>query len=152
MKKKDIGLGIASIVLGIAAFLGSSTFPTGTSADTLGAAFFPRLVAVIVMILGASIIVGVLREKEDEKAAGERAASKSISYWRVTAIIALLFIYYFALTNIGYISSTFVLIMAGAYILNYKNIKVTLAVSACISVGLYLLFTKVFYIRFPGIF
>ncbi len=152
MNNKDIGLGIASIALGIAAYLASSTFPTGTSADTLGAAFFPRLVAVIVMILGASIIIGALRKKEDEKAAGKKAASRSNSYGRVAAIIALLFVYYFALTNIGYISSTFLLITVGAYILNYKNIKVILVTSAFISAGLYLLFTKVFYIRFPGIF
>lgn len=152
MKKKDMILGIASIVLGVAAYLGSSRFPTGTSADTLGAAFFPRLVAVIVMVLGASIIIGALRKKEDEKAAGKKAASKPVSHRRVIAIIALLFVYYFALLNIGYISSTFMLIMVGAYILNYKNIKVTLIVSSCISIGLYLLFTKVFYIRFPGIF
>ena len=152
MKKKEIGVGVISILTGIIAYLGSSTFPTGASADTLGAAFFPRLVAVIIIILGASIIIGALPKKEDEKAAQEKTTSKSISYGKVMAIIGMLFGYYFLLTNIGYIFSTFLMIAVGAYILNYKNMKVTLIVSACISTTLYLVFTKVFYIRFPGIF
>jgi hypothetical protein len=138
--KKDMWLGIFSILLGCVVIAATQSMPAA-------AAYFPRFISVLTIIIGAVIAGKDFLTKSESEKKGEKK-----SYRRVIAIVALMVAYYFALWFIGYTISTFLLITAGAMILGYNKWIVTLITAFTVSISLYLIFTNVFNIRFPGVF
>lgn len=148
MQKKDIGLGIVSIVFGIWVFVVAAGLKSGPD-------FWPKLVAIGIIILGAIILVMALlnlRKMGSEPAKTEKKPKVKPQYFKVVAVIAVLVVYYFAFQFIGYTIPTFLLIAVTSYILGYRKWKVMIPTSLIVSVCLYLAFTKLFAINFPGVF
>lgn len=148
VQKKDIGLGIVSIVFGIWVFAVASGLKSGPD-------FWPKLVAIGIIILGAIILVMALihlkKGGESEKKEEKKPKAKP-QYLKVLAVIIVLVIYYFAFQYIGYTIPTFLLIAVTSYILGYRNWKVMIPSSLIVSVCLYLAFSQLFGINFPGVF
>lgn len=152
--KKDIGVGVVSIAIG-------AWVVFYTQSLRAGPAFFPRLAGIILMLVGA-ILAGIsimklmkTKEKvltEEEKAAEKDAWKKQAPSWRVFAVFGCLIAYYILIEYVGYTLPTFLTICAVAIILGYRKWKVLVPTSLLVSVGLYLAFTMVFDIKFPGFF
>lgn len=108
MKKENIILGIMFISLALFAIYETTNFqknPYGLSIDSLGAAFFPKLVSVLIILLSALLIVGELKKKNKKE-------SSSFLDSKITfplLIGALVFIYSFLIRFLGYIISTIIL-------------------------------------------
>lgn len=147
MQKKDIGLGAVSTLFGAWVFYSA----TGMKA---GAAFWPKVVGGGIILLGAIILVLALLDikKQDSKVQERKKPKEKPKYGAVAAITAVLFAYYFVFQYVGYTIPTALLIGGSAFLLGYRNLKVLIPTSLAISVGLYLSFSQLFGIRFPGLF
>ena len=143
MGKKDCGLGIGAIVLGIAAFVYFQGLPGAAGS-------YPKLVSAAIVILGILILVGSFKAaKQEEPAQKEK---KNISYKTVALIVVYLFAYYFLFQYVGYVIPTFLMMLATSVTLGYRNWKVLIPTDLLISIGLYLAFTQLFHVRFMGLF
>ena len=145
MQKKDIGLGAVSMALGVVIWFMAMKLKAG-------AAFWPEIVAGAIIVLGAIILVKAILETRKKKPEDDKKGKAQIQYLQVIEIVAALLIYYFAFQYIGYTIPTFLLICVSSYILGYRNWKVMIIASLLVSVGLYVVFTYLFGIHFPGVF
>ena len=145
--KKDMGLGVAAIAFGVWMFVSAMKLKSGPD-------FWPKIVAGGIILLGVLIFamgfINLQKEKKEEKAPAKEKAKPQ--YLSVAAVMAVLVVYYFAFQTIGYTIPTFLMIGATAYILGYRKWKVLIPTSLIVSIALYLAFTKLFGIRFPGMF
>ncbi len=144
--KKDMGLGVAAIAFGAWMFAEAMQLKSGPD-------FWPKVVAAGIILLGALIFVmGLMGLRKAPAAKGPAKEKAKPQYIHVAAVMVVLVAYYFAFQTIGYTIPTFLMIGATAYILGYRNWKVLLPTSLLTSIALYLVFTKLFGIRFPGAF
>lgn len=143
MGKKDCGLGIGAIVLGIAAFVYFQGLPGAAGS-------YPKLVSAVIVILGILIVAGSFRTAKKEEQ--EQKEKKNISYKTVALIVVYLFAYYFLFQYVGYVIPTFLMMLATSVTLGYRNWKVLIPTDLLISIGLYLAFTQLFHVRFMGLF
>ena len=139
MEKKDLGLGIGAVVLGMATLVYFLGLPGN-------AGYYPKLISIAIIILGLVIALKTVSAKE------EKPGGKTIAYPAVMLIIAYLAVYYFAFHKLSYTISTFLLVMATSVTLGYRKWKILVPVAALIAVGLYLAFTQVFHVRFMAMF
>ena len=143
MGKKDCGLGIGAIGLGIAVFVYFQGLPGAAGS-------YPKLVSAAIVILGILILAGSFKAaKQEEPAQKEK---KNISYKTVALIVVYLFAYYFLFQYVGYVIPTFLMMLATSVTLGYRNWKVLIPTDLLISIGLYLAFTQLFHVRFMGLF
>lgn len=143
MGKKDCGLGIGAIVLGIAAFVYFQGLPGAAGS-------YPKLVSAAIVILGILILAGSF--KAVPKKEPEQQDKKKISYKSVALIVVYLFAYYFLFQYVGYVIPTFLMMLATSVTLGYRNWKVLIPTDLLVSIGLYLAFTQLFHVRFMGLF
>ena len=143
MGKKDCGLGVGAIVLGIAAFVYFQGLPGAAGS-------YPKLVSAVIVILGILIVAGSFRTAKKEEQ--EQKEKKNISYKTVALIVVYLFAYYFLFQYVGYVIPTFLMMLATSVTLGYRNWKVLIPTDLLISIGLYLAFTQLFHVRFMGLF
>jgi cobalamin synthase len=150
MGKLDFGLGLGSMALGIILYFYFDSLPSDS-------AFYPKIICYAIILLGAIItITGRLRMKV-EKGQGDGKTESSgqkdpKSYRTVLLVVLYLFAYYFLFQVVGYTIPMFLLIVGTVYTLGYRKWKVLLPVALGVSAGLYLVFTQVFRIKFPGAF
>ncbi|QAT48928.1 tripartite tricarboxylate transporter TctB family protein [Caproiciproducens sp. NJN-50] len=153
LKKKDSVLGLFCVLLGIIVFAGSLSLSSG-------AAFFPKITAAVIAVLGVLIFADALKEGEVQPAAAEAKVpgvkeekkAAAPEYKKVALILGLLFAYCAALQWVGYIIPTILFVLACSFTLNYRKVKVILIAAACLSIGLYFMFSMGFNVRFPGLF
>lgn len=145
MEKKDLGLGIGAVVLGMATLVYFLGLPGN-------AGYYPKLISIAIIILGLVIALNAVRALKTVSAKEEKPGGKTIAYPAVMLIIAYLAVYYFAFHKFSYTISTFLLVMATSVTLGYRKWKILVPVAALMSVGLYLAFTQVFHVRFMAMF
>ncbi len=146
MNKKEFGLGIGAAALGAATMIYFLSIPPKS-------AFYPRMISIAIIILGLVIIFSAVKAAKAAPDKPEQAkAKKEISYSSVALIIIYLFVYYFAFQYIGYTIPTFLMIVAASATLGYRKWKILLPTALLVSIGLYVAFSQVFNVRFPGVF
>lgn len=148
MHKKDLGVGAVAVAFGAWVYYMTTTMKAK-------AAFWPRIVAYGIIILGVIILINAVLGLRKEKAAPakeKKAAKEKPNYLRVLAIIAVLIIYYFLFTKFSYTIATMLLMISTSAILGYRNWKVLIPTAVILSVVLYLAFSQLFHVHFPGIF
>lgn len=144
MNKKEFGLGIGAVVLGIATILYFLSIPPKS-------AYYPRMISAAIIVLGVVIAFKAMKEGKSNPPKAKEP-EKRISYGSVGLIAGYLVIYYFAFQYIGYIIPTFLMIMATSVTLGYRKWKILVPAAVLVSVGLYLAFSQLFNVRFPGLF
>ncbi|MCI9529840.1 MAG: tripartite tricarboxylate transporter TctB family protein, partial [Angelakisella sp.] len=82
----------------------------------------------------------------------EKKAKAPPQYGKVLIVLGILIAYYFAFQYIGYTIPTFLMIAGTAFTLGYRNWKVMIPTALAVSICLYLAFTQLFNVRFPGVF
>lgn len=147
MAKKDLGLGIGAVILGIVTLKYFLGLP-GKSG------YYPKIISGAIIILGIVIILNAVKAMKKSAPASpeQKASKKEISYKHVALIVLYLAIYYFAFQTISYTISTFLLMVATSVTLGYRNWKVVIPTTALVSIGLYLAFSQLFNVRFMGMF
>ena len=149
MSKKEIGLGAVSVGFGAWMYWAATQLKAK-------AAFWPKLVAWGIIIIGVLMLVGEVlhsvkakRSPEKEKKTKEKTKPR---YDRVAIIMAMLVAWYFGFTRFSYMISTTLLMLGINYVLGYKKWKVMIPTAVITSLTLYLAFTQLFNVRFPGVF
>lgn len=148
MQKKDMGLGAVAIIFGAWMLYMANHLKRG-------AAFWPKVVASGIIVLGGIILIhGILEYKKINKNGTEKKTTYKVKpqYNKVVGVIVLLVLHYFTFQYFSYIISTFLLICITSIILGYRNWKVMIPTSAIISTFLYIVFVNLFGIKFPGVF
>lgn len=145
--KKDLGVGVASLAFGAWIYYVSGSLKAKS-------AFWPKLIAGAIVLLGIVIlVVSILELMKDKKTgAKDKPAKAKPDYLRVALITALLFAYYFGFQYFSYTISTFLLILSTSVILGYKNWKVLLPSSLLVSIGLYIAFSQFLGTHFTAMF
>lgn len=148
MHKKDLGVGAVSVAFGAWIYYMTTTMKAK-------AAFWPKIVAGGIIILGVIIIANALLDMRKVKSNPPQTSKKpkeKPNYPRVLAIIVMLVIYYFLFTRFSYIIATILLMIGTSAILGYRNWKVLIPTAVITSVLLYVAFSQLFNVHFPGVF
>lgn len=145
MHKKDMGVGAVSVLFGAWMFFMATKLKSGP-------AFWPKIVAAGIVILGVIIFVTAFVKLRTEGEPQEKKAKAPPQYGKVLIVLGILIAYYFAFQYIGYTIPTFLMIVGTAFTLGYQNWKVMIPTALAVSICLYLAFTQLFNVRFPGVF
>lgn len=145
--KKDLGVGVASLAFGAWIYYMSGSLKAKS-------AFWPKLIAGAIVLLGVVIVVFSILElmKDKKTGAKDKPAKAKPDYLRVALISALLFAYYFGFQYFSYTISTFLLILCTSVILGYKKWKVLVPSSLLVSIGLYVAFSQFLGTHFTAMF
>lgn len=142
--------GIISIILGIAYGAQALALPRATIGDPMAPIYFPMGLSVLLIILGAMLVLQEMKKGkifDINKIKGTKLSytGKLIAYvCAVSVLYALLF------ERIGFVFSTFLFMEAILLAINGKKQWVTnTIVSACFSIGIYIVFAKLFGISLP---
>lgn len=145
MSKKEFGLGIGAMVLGVATMVYFLSIPPKS-------AFYPRIISAAIIVLGLVITFKAVRAAGTGPVKPEQPGAKKISYGSVALITAYLVIWYVAFQYIGYTIPTFLMIVAASATLGYRRWKILIPTALLVSIGLYVAFSQIFNVRFPGVF
>ncbi len=162
MKKSNIIIG--TILLALSAFYYFSTkdLPPPSKVESLGAAFFPTLLAILLaalalMMVLTSLASGKTSHTKDEKAVvsgGERLeedsfGSGAISYKFLLGTIGISIPYIVLLPIVGYLLITPIFLITMIRLLGKKKWLHNITVSALLTVALYLLFATMLGVTLP---
>lgn len=143
---------IAILAFGLFVLLGTFRISERSGYGPTGAAFFPLIVAIGLLVFGALFLVRttVLPDRYlGEKAATEGAAT----YWPTVGLIAaVLVVYAFVLKPLGYIVATMLFFPVVAYVLGSAGLRAitrNLAIGAVLAVIVYFGFTELLGVRLP---
>lgn len=157
MKSKDIYPGIVFIILSIFLYFQTLSFPNKTSADDVGAAFWPRVLLLIIIILSILLIILAIKNRkiqsEDNK--DNVIFEKVKFYLKPIAGIAFCFLFFLLFKVIGFFIMTFVLYITLALLItkSYKKVWLTLIEAAVIVTICYVVFDSILKVNLPqGIF
>lgn len=138
--KSDFYLSIVLVIFSCFVFQQTFKFP-------VEAALFPRIFSAMLAILGFILLGTSLRRKGKDE-----IESKKHNYQGAILIMIGLVIYAVILKILGYIISTFLLIIYVISILGYKNLIKTLLTSAIGVSSTYIVFKIILGVRLPNIF
>lgn len=147
MKKSDLVLGIITVILGIIIIVS-----TGEMNATIAA--FPKISAYLLIIIGTLLILNFANALRKNNLVTKKTEKTDISsYFKVVSIVAMFIAYMYVLEVLGFIIPTCILMLGVIYLAGYKNLKVNIITSVCITLGLFLIFKFLFQVQFPkGLF
>ena len=149
--QKDFLSGLMFMAVGGAFAWGATSYQIGEAAR-MGPGYFPLVLGLILVGLGALVLVGSLRTRE---AGGDRVGSMA---WRPLVFILsanLLFgvllvgLPSIGLPPFGLIVAIFGLVVVSGYARKGASLKESLILSVVLAVGSYLAFVKLLALQFP---
>jgi putative tricarboxylic transport membrane protein len=152
-KRRDISVGVASILAAVFIILQSRGLVVRTSLDPAGPTFVPEIIAWTMILIGVALIAGGWVARKTS-ATGHEAPRQSLieklaAYRQVLLIVALSLAYAVLVDIVGYLLMTPVLIGGIMWILKVRDIKQILRVCLPVSVVLYLVFRFGLQVKLP---
>ncbi len=151
---------IASVVflLFAATYLAMAFFTIGTPASkqSLGPDAFPKAIGILMMFLSAVYVAQSFRgvSKEDDARAAIIGADDKLSGYMdvktVGVMLLLMLVYAFIFEPLGYPIATFLMFMAGVFVLDRRHIARDTIIAVVISFGLYFAFTILLRVQLPA--
>ncbi len=151
----DIIIAVLFLLLSLFMFVNSNGFVSNFDRGTLGAAGFPKLIAVFMFFLSLIYIIKYIRANKNFNKTFD---FKSVyEEYKFVIITVLLFLFYVVtMKYIGFIISTSIYLLASQWLLSdrkKKNIPIIIIMTLFISLGAYYFFTSYLSVTFPaGIF
>jgi len=133
MSKRDIGVAALTLIFGAAAAYESAKLPFGTVRNP-GPGFFPWWTSVVLGLLALTHLAQALTLRSTAVGKGSGRIAK------VTALLIVLGAYIFLLDPLGYLLSTFLLVLFMLRWIDTRRWAVALGVAAVTSVGSYVVF------------
>jgi hypothetical protein len=137
----DLFLGILSVALLVAVFALSASFPEPHEAQ-LGAAVFPRIVAILLAVVGVYISFRALEKKSG-------AAIDINNAKKVFFSFLILLLYGLFLKKVGFIILTPVFIAALLFLMKFSNVVINLLTSILTTAGMYVIFRVLLSVPLP---
>lgn len=156
-KYRDAMIGGIVVILAAALFLASLTIQS-LSLNLIKADFFPKMDAALLGVLGLILLGDGLKKAKQtaaEPAEGTRTRGFSSGTRCMLETLALIAVYIFCLEPLGFMISTFVYLVVQMLILaddghrRKKDLVLFVMISAIVAVGVYMLFTRAFYLMLP---
>lgn len=129
-------IGAAFVLVGIGLFAWTSALPDSRNLGDPGPAFFPRIVAILIMAF-ASLLILQPHVAEEEAADGEAATRERPINLVLSAVAAILYIP--SLNILGFTLATILYLSAGMWILSPRRrsqLPVVLGISVVFALGL----------------
>lgn len=150
----DIIISFIFIILSIFMLISSSKFTSGFNQESLGASGFPRMIAVLILILA---VVNIIKWLKNNKKSYDFSLNKILDEYKNVILVLLMFlVYVVSMKYIGFIISTIIFLLSTQWILSNKskrNIPIIVIITLFISLGAYFFFTSYLTVVFPaGIF
>lgn len=140
MIKRDTILSIILLLFCAIVFITSQQMPPGPK-------FFPEILSLILAVLSLILLFSSLKGKSIVK--NNNNKENTINWKKFITIVAATFLYIFFIETIGYIISTFGLIILISWVLGYKNKVSLVIISLIVTMVLYSFFALVFNIPLP---
>ncbi len=150
---------IASIVffLFAAAYLAMAFFTIGEAASrqVLGPDVFPKAVGFLMLFLAGLYVIQSFRgsRRDDEQRAAIIGADDKLSSYMdkktVGIMLGLMLVYAFAFERLGYPISTFLMFMAGVFVLDRRHLVRDGVIAILGSFGLYFIFAYLLRVQLP---
>ncbi|MHB0869579.1 MAG: tripartite tricarboxylate transporter TctB family protein [Chloroflexota bacterium] len=114
MSRRDQALGVISLAIAAAVWLGTADYPVQADISRgLGPAFFPRLLAALIALLGLVIIIRALR-------ASRSSAGPLLPNAMPVALLGVMGAYGVLLVPVGFAIATPLFLLAGATLLGVR--------------------------------
>lgn len=133
--------GVIVTTIGLAYLMGAWAIPHASVGDPLGATTFPVILGLVMLILGLSLTFA------PDKGTAPIGLKKSLG--GIAVIAGLLGIYGYTLPLVGYPLGTFLFLAITARYLGEKSWAMAIGLSGGLSLGIFLLFTKVLDLPLP---
>src|SRR5699024_2666321 len=143
IESRDIILSVTLIIFALLAFLYSNTFSTG---DLYGPDLFPKLISIIIGILGLYLLISSVINLKNYK------NILDINHNLVFKIIIFIIVItasFYLFSLVGFIISSVLFLVVAQLIFGVKNYLAITLVSIFVPLALYLFFTQVFNIPIP---
>ena len=115
---------------------------------SLGPAFFPRLVCILLFVVALILLIFSIKNKNYSK---NKYKNLNLKYSIITIIFFI--IYTFLIEKLGYLTSTILFMISIIFLLKNKSFLINIIFSVVFSSIIYLLFSKGFNVSLPdGIF
>ena len=115
---------------------------------SLGPAFFPRLVCILLFVVALILLIFSIKNKNYSK---NKYKNLNLKYSIITIIFFI--IYTFLIEKLGYLTSTIIFMISIIFLLKNKSFLINIIFSVVFSSIIYLLFSKGFNVSLPdGIF
>ena len=115
---------------------------------SLGPAFFPRLICIILFLIALILIIFSIKNKDYSKIKNK---NPNLKYSVITIIFFI--VYVFLIEKLGYLTSTIIFMISIIFLLKSKSLLINIIFSVVFSSVIYLLFSKGFNVSLPeGIF
>lgn len=115
---------------------------------SLGPAFFPRLICIILFLIALILLIFSIKNKNCSKIKNK---NPNLKYSVITIIFFI--IYVFLIEKLGYLTSTIIFMISIIFLLKSKSLLINIIFSVIFSSVIYLLFSKGFNVSLPeGIF
>jgi len=137
----DLFLGILSVVLLVGVFVLSASFPEPHEAQ-LGAAVFPRIIALILAVVGVYISFRALKKRSDAAVDINNAKKVFISFF-------ILLLYGLFLKKVGFIILTPIFIAVLFFLMKFSNVVINLLTSILTTAGIYVIFKVLLSVPLP---
>lgn len=146
MRVKDSVIGLVSLLFGVSIFYLTLDFPSLEGGHP-GPALFPRILALLFIAFGISLIIQGIRAK------GLKADTQELpSGWRpalnAICVIGVVISYIFFVEELGFIVTSFILL---TFLMSKLGVRIlgSLALSFGLTIGIYILFHKVLLVPLP---
>jgi putative tricarboxylic transport membrane protein len=138
------------LALGLLVAYQTTLIREGRGFTVVGPRVFPMLVAVGLIALGVMFLIRTTI-RPDADLAKQAASEESATHWpTVGMIVALLLVYPFALSFLGYIIGTALFFPIGARTLGSKRTVRDLIIGVAVAVIIYVAFTRLLGVRLPA--
>lgn len=137
MKKADIIAGVLGILLSFYIFMESAKFPED-NVLLMGPSFFPRILAVLMLIMSITLIVIALMGKSAKTA--EKLDIRDPGIQRSIIALVATVIYLLLFKRLGFILDSILYLMFLMYLLKLRNYVQMVLVSIGVSVAVYFIF------------
>ncbi len=139
-------IGSLLLLLALAYYWLTYGIEVGLASDLLGPTFFPRTLAILLVVASAALVVRSLRARRGE---GEEPPPAGDAPHRLVWTLALTVAYLLLLPRAGYLLLTPVYLGAFAYLLGYRSWKPLVGTAVGVTVALYLIFGRMLGVRLP---
>lgn len=145
MKKANCILGVFGIGLGVYIYSVASTFPANMSATDPGAAYFPKMLAILLIALCLGLIVSTLLNKGE----GEKLDIPPHAWHLLIAFVGLL-VYCLLFKKLGFILDTLWFVFGMQYLLKSRKWLQMAIISIATTAIIYVVFSMLLYVNLPA--
>lgn len=147
----DLILGI--VIVAIAILFYSQTLGIKPAPIGLSSADFPRLITVVLMILGGLLILqSLLKMKHVKSGEKKKKIVEKSTLWRFIVLFAMFVLYIIFVDDLGFILTTIPFLFVALSLFSLKNVKnliQNVIISVAVTLAIYFVFYKIFQVMLP---